>query len=399
MTRTNLITGAAILAVALIAFLPTAADARVAVGPIQLPICAAIQSAPIQTVRVAFAQTAADSDGDGLSDAFEQCLAERYAPVVYHSNHESNYPTNVDEFLYETTLWFYDDGCTPDLHHWFASDLIQADLPGNIWAVGECGSSWRDPVYSNDTRSRDKQRTFYIADVADQYRIGELDTTRWTTYYHAYPNDLGGVTVQYWRFYAYHDAITNHGGDWAAVDVVLGSNLKPVRFGFLGDDTISWKQPSDVELEGTHPHVFSDGGGHATYASGSGIQAYACSGYRYYHIDEHNRCTFTRQETWTRGHVKWCTEAYLSECTGAKGSTGSLLDLGEKEKPMNHQTFITYSGLWGSPGTFYSSSGSWGPAYDDRSLGSDGFITAWCTGMKRDAAVIKRECYPGSTSR
>jgi hypothetical protein len=47
-----------------------------------------------------------DGDGDGLTDAFEQRLVERYAPVVYHSNHESNYPTNVGDFLSQTTLWF-----------------------------------------------------------------------------------------------------------------------------------------------------------------------------------------------------------------------------------------------------------------------------------------------------
>jgi hypothetical protein len=84
-----------------VALLPTAADARFTVGPIQLPICV-----PIQTTHPALPPTAPDGDGDGLTDAFEQCLAERYAPVVYHSNHESNYPTNVDEFLSQTTLWF-----------------------------------------------------------------------------------------------------------------------------------------------------------------------------------------------------------------------------------------------------------------------------------------------------
>src|SRR3954470_14838247 len=51
--------------------------------------------------------TAADADGDGLADTCETMLGARFAPIVYHSNDESNFPTNVDAFLASTSLNFY----------------------------------------------------------------------------------------------------------------------------------------------------------------------------------------------------------------------------------------------------------------------------------------------------
>src|ERR1700685_604739 len=37
-----------------------------------------------------------DDDHDGVPDACEALLADRFAPVVIHSTDESTYPTNVD---------------------------------------------------------------------------------------------------------------------------------------------------------------------------------------------------------------------------------------------------------------------------------------------------------------
>src|SRR5205814_422376 len=41
----------------------------------------------------------ADTDQDGLYDRCEDALATKFAPIVYHSSDESNYPVNVDWFL------------------------------------------------------------------------------------------------------------------------------------------------------------------------------------------------------------------------------------------------------------------------------------------------------------
>ena len=177
-----------------------------------------------------------DSDADGLPDFWEQLLAERFAPILYHSSDESNFPTNVDWVLPKTELWFYDDACTPDLDKLIIRSPTQAQLLEHQY-TGGCGSS--DTVYSAGTRSINKQRTFYLADVAEAFRQGSLDSRDWVTYYHAYPNDQGGVTIQYWRFYAYNDAANNHGGDWEGFHLVLNQDLQPASIGLLGHTDIS----------------------------------------------------------------------------------------------------------------------------------------------------------------
>lgn len=334
-----------------------------------------------------------DADSDGIIDSCEQTLAERYAPIAYHSSDETNLPTNVDWFLPKTSLWFYDDDCTPDLH----SRMITAPTEGQLldwWYRGGCGAS--DTVYSNGTRSNRKQRTFYLRDVGESSRIGSLDSRDWTTYHHAYLNNIGGVTIQYWRFYAYNDAVNNHGGDWEGIHLVLDGNLQPARVGFLGHTSIEYKQPSELQWEGTHPRIYSEGGGHASRPSGSGIFARGCLG-EPSNINPNNPCTFIRQETWTNGQVRWCNNPLVGFCNGSITSAGSLLNVGAKIAPMNGQVFIQYSGIWGSPGLLYGTSGYWGPAFNETGMRADGFITAWCEGILN--VDVGRECYPTARSR
>jgi hypothetical protein len=64
---------------------------------------------------------------------------------------------------------------------------------------------------------------------------------------------------------------------------------------------------------------------------------------------------------------------------------------------MNGQAFIQYSGIWGSPGSFFFTSGYWGPAHNETGMRKDGFITAWCAGIAR--VDLRRECYPVARSR
>jgi hypothetical protein len=359
----------------------------------------------------------ADEDGDGIIDSCEQALAEKYAPVIYHSMDESNWPTNVDWFLFRTELRFRDDACN------FGGDLNESIIPGPMtqaqllghWCyAGGCGAS--DTVYSNGTRSVEKERTFFLRDVAEQDRIGSLDSRDWTTYYHAYPNARGGVTVQYWRFYAYNDAALDHGGDWEGIHVVLDQHLQPYQVGFLGHSDITYLPKSDVEWHGTHPRIYSEGGGHASHpnAGGTGfplpifpIQSRDCSGNSTI-LNPDDPCTFVRQETWTDGFVSshWCTYGLLSRCGDIVTPSGRLLNLGAKIAPMNGQVFLQYSGIWGSPGFLFESSGYWGPAFNETGMRGDFFITAWCGGDKNGVVNngivnvnTQRECYPTWKSR
>jgi hypothetical protein len=334
-----------------------------------------------------------DDDGDGIADGCERYLAERYAPIVYHSSDESNYPTSVAWFLPKTTLAFFDDNCFPDLHQGLETAPPQWDLPA--WSYsGGCGAS--DTVYSGGTRSDEKHRTFYLTDVASQYRSGSPNTSDWVTYVHAYKNTIGGITVQYWRFYAYNDAGNNHGGDWEGLHVGLDAWLRPSSVLLLGHDGVERHAPSNLTWEGDHVRVFSEGGGHATHATGSGIQARCRRCYPFVGcywtssctIDPANADTFVRQETYPGGRV-W---GYTRPVT----FSGPLINVGEKLRPLNGQSFIQYSGIWGSPGAHYGTSGYWGPAFNETAMGAGRFITAWCDGMANPPAS---ECTPSGVSR
>jgi hypothetical protein len=326
-----------------------------------------------------------DADGDGLSDACEQMLAERFAPIVYHSSDETNFPTSVDRLLERSTLSFFDDACSPDHVSVVRAAPRQTDLVARKHGAS-CGAS--SHVTSDGTRSMRKHRTFFLADVDDSARAGSADTREWTTYFHAYKNDLGGVTVQYWRVYAYNDALNDHGGDWEGVHLVLDASLALRAVRLMGHSTIDEESPDTFEREGTHVRVFSEGGGHATLAVGDHIRARGCDAEECA-IDVADGRTFVRQETWTGGAVRFPHRA--------SSQGGALVNIGAKERPMNGQVFVRYSGLWGSPGLLYGTSGYWGPAFNETAMGEGGFVTAWCAGMAGEA--LDAECHADDVSR
>jgi hypothetical protein len=307
------------------------------------------------TTRVVAAELDHDRDSDGISDSQEASLAERYAPIIYHAYEEKFFPMSVESFLQHTTLMFYDDACTPDENRVVDMSPTSAELP-QVTAGSSCGST--DVIYSGATRSRRKQRTFYLADVSPQFRTGGSTADQWPTYYHAYKNNFEGITIQFWRFYPFNGLIPYHGGDWEGVHIVLSASETPRAVRFLGHATIDEYAWDDVEKEGNHPVVYSERGGHASRHRG--------------------RRDGIRHDTWAQG---------------------GLVNLGEKTRPMKH--FLQYSGLWGSPGVFYETSGYWGPAYNETQMRADGFITAWCADYmideSREAHV--RECYPAYQSR
>jgi len=322
-----------------------------------------------------------DADGDGLDDACEMALAETFAPIVIHSSAESTYPTDVDGFLTHTSLTFRDDACSAGRRpRVIAATPSQRELLGHS-IVSPCGA---ERVTSDGSRSNRKHRTFFLTDVPDAFKIGTADTTRWRTYVHAYPNDLGGVTLQYWRFYAFNRAVANHGGDWEGIHVVLRSDQTVAQVGLLGHRSIDVVPPSALAWERTHPVVYSEIGGHTSRATGEAIAARGCVDSSACAVSVQDLGTFTRQESWTGGRVV--------RPDGRVSPSGGLLNVGEKTSPLNGQAFIRYSGLWGSPGFLYVTSGYWGPAYNETSMTRDGFVTAWCAGMARPLDVTK-ECW------
>jgi hypothetical protein len=343
--------------------------------------------------------TGSDSDSDGLSDVCEQQLAERFAPIVYHYSDELNFPTSVDDFLKETALWFKDDDCLAVL---ILSNPSQHDLINKMYP--RCFS--QDMVSSSGTRSDSKWTGFYLADVPFEARSGNVDSTRWITYFHAYPREGGGVTVQYWRFYPFDSGARaavmklgidlgmdlGHGGDWEGIHVVLDKNYQLQDVGFLGHKDINHVEVSKLQMKDTHVCITSDRGSHTSRPLLRQSSA-------------HDECMpfptphgFVRQESWPSGTVTWPNRPPTQ--------SGPLLNLGSKTAPMNDQVFVQYSGLWGSHSFACFLSGYWGPAYNETGKGknyggryypdgqkiSEHFMTAWCEGMERQRQGD--ECVP-----
>lgn len=290
------------------------------------------------TNAVGAAPAPGDADGDGLEDAREDALAERFAPIVFHGERETIFPTNVDRWLALADLYFVDEGATPQ--RVAARPLTQAQLLGHTATVRGM------TVSSDGSRSRGKRSSFVLVNVDPQKDTAPLRPSDWVTYVHSYPNTFGGVSLQYWRAYVRNDARVlgidfSHGGDWESIAVHLDRQEQPARVTYLDHAGIV-DVTKVVQWQGRHPLVWSEEGGHSSYADAS-----------------HSRSTrWFRHETRTGGSVtKWDSSRV--------GDSGGLRNVGEKTLPRNDQAFIRYSGLWGSKGRLFLTSGYWGPAFNE----------------------------------
>jgi hypothetical protein len=335
-----------------------------------------------------------DEDRDGLDDSEEDQLASRFAPIIYHGQCESNYPTSVDWLLARAGLYEYDSEAKPTVKKVAAAKLGgQADLLNRWFSTNRSEPS---NIGSDSTYSFCKRSAYFLANVQRSDQTGARETPAdWITYVHSYPNKSGGVTIQYWRCYSYNSGSFlyidfSHGGDWEAIAVHLDAALKPEFVAFLGHTGIEY-HTSNVQWDGDHPKVWSEEGGHASLPDGKGMRSKR----------------FTRQETWSGGQVIWW------DGTPA-GASGGLLNVGEKSGPRNGQVFVQYSGLWGSPGRLFITSGYWGPAFNETDATCEGgqkaykrsaicsvdaarcgriFHKAWCDGMDARRLDLEKECY------
>jgi hypothetical protein len=363
-------------------------------GGVSRPIrpAAAASSPATDAWRLAMAShvIGADEDRDGLDDGVEDALAESFAPVVYHGPLETSFPVAVDWWLARTHLSVRSGRGLPD-RRVTDGPLSQSSLVNvSTIASGDVGR-----LTSDGTRSRLKSTSFFLEDVGVEFRRGQLDTRGWVTYVHSYGNRRGGVTLQYWRAYAWNGARVGpidlgHGGDWEGIAVHLNSRLLPERVTYLEHSGIV-DQTNHVRWEGGHPVIWSEEGGHSSYPTGP----------------PEGPARSVRQETWTAGRVVWFDGV-------ERGKSGGLLNVGEKTSPRNGQVFITYSGLWGSIGRLFITSGYWGPAFNETGAQcSDGteaygrglryrvglaschrvLIAAWCDEMDSAALNPEVECY------
>jgi len=353
---------------------------------------------PQNTIDAADSMTGTfdDEDRDGIDDGIEDWLAERFAPIVHHGEVETSFPVDVDWWLERTHLSAVDGSFPKRARRVVSGPLRQDHLLGHSFTTGE-----RERISSSGTRSRGKRSSFFLENVAPEIRSGEKQRPRdWVTYVHSYANESGGITLQYWRAYAWNDAWflmtdVGHGGDWEAIAVHLDSRLHASKVGFLDHAGIVY-ETDRVQWTGTHPLVWSEEGGHSSAPDRTRIRS---------------RKWFT-QETWTGGAVAGPNGEPL-------GRSGGLRNIGEKSHPRNGQAFVQYSGLWGSRRTLFVTSGYWGPAFNETGAqcasgaaaydaailypaesASCGrlFMKAWCDGMNGTVLDRSKECYASNDS-
>lgn len=336
-----------------------------------------------------------DEDRDGIDDVVEDWLAERFAPIVYHGESETSYPVTVDWWLARTSLSVVDQ-------RGLRKRMVTGPVTQSVLTEQLLCASEEHGLSSELTRSREKEVTYYLENVTPQVRNGQQDDpAAWVTYVHSFSNVIGGVTIQYWRGYTWNDANVSlfdfsHGGDWEGIAVHLNSLLKPEEVSFLDHSGITHEK-ENVQWEGTHPRVWSEEGGHSSRPDARKMRS----------------SRFISQEAWTSGRVVWWDGS-------VRGTSGGLVNIGERTNPRNGQTFVKYAGLWGAPRRLFLTSGYWGPAFNETAAecadGTDAygpglshraesvscgriFIRAWCDDMNGHLLDLSLECYPARESR
>lgn len=331
-----------------------------------------------------------DQDHNGIPDDLELRLANQFAPIMFYDAEEPNLPTSIEKFLSNTELWYFSEYCRPE--------QVRINKPSGTQLTRNLKPSCRQTgelIDSEGTRSPGKKSTFYLSNVSERARRGSEDSQEWVTYVHAYRNDLGGITLQFWRLYAYnssylfgfHIDFGTHGGDWEAIHVVLKptpeGSFTPAMIRLLGHRDIITRPWTDAIVEGGHPLIFCEKGSHTSVLLTK--------------TDMNKRSRWIEQKSWTGGTVRWPN--------GRMSNSGPLVLLGQKTAPSPGMEWLRYSGLWGTrensgPYQFYRS-GYWGPAFNETGIRKDGFVAAWCEGMVSEKAtsrsspgvMLERECY------
>lgn len=304
-----------------------------------------------------------NADNDGIDDGTEWELANRHAPVLFLPNliaqgssaaGDWTRPANVGWYLANTRMRIHHNNCDDhqllDFGQVNATNLLQQAHQRYVrkW-YGSCvhESPWQ---YSNGSWHVDDH---YFLQQNDWTHPGlsESDPGQWSVYFHAYRNNIGGVSIQYWFFYAYNDGVSgfNHEGDWEHLNVKLDAAENVVTVYFSAHNSLNAQSPWNVTWHGTHPVAWVADGSHANYPTEG-----SCNGAVSEGLDT---------SCWTLAGNRWFTWA------GGKGADAGfqgagLVNLGERPYPMSGQQWIQYSGRWGEVGNSDDTSGPRGPAYN-----------------------------------
>jgi len=199
----------------------------------------------------------------------------------------------------------------------------------------------------SDAYTAEPKKSFFLQFPNDDHHNGSLNKKEWIVYGHVYPIVGGRRVIQYWQLYAYNDSRgpSNHEGDWEFSGVIVDKNETPLRIFFYRHGHVKDFDSSKVQWEGTHHVSYSAKGGHA----------------QYYAADEDMGAQGTVAGDKCDQGTAWDT--WLP-------SFGGVVNIGERDAPLNGANWLRFSGRWGEIGDASSvgvkfTSGPQGPAYQE----------------------------------
>jgi len=304
-----------------------------------------------------------DADSDGIDDGTEWDLANRYAPVLSMPNlierwqagstpGDWAWPANVDWFLPQVRMRMHHDNCPDHTILGVGSvNTYNITRQSHQRATSWLGCSHSGATYYSN-RDWTAENHFFLQPTNDVVHHGIHNPDQWKVYFHAYRNNIGGINIQYWFFYAYNDFAGgfNHEVDWEHINVKLRPDHTPEGVYFAAHHDLNWYSAWDVIWhEGTHPRVWVGDGSHASYATPWACNTTYVNGWPETCWDLPNHLWYT----WSGGR---------GYNPGFEGQ--GLVNVGEKARPMGGQDWLQYSGRWGEVGIIGGTSGPRGPAYN-----------------------------------
>jgi hypothetical protein len=196
-----------------------------------------------------------------------------------------------------------------------------------------------------------KSDKFFLQPPSDDVHKGSNNPGDWRVYAHVNKTRAGGYYIQYWFFYPYNDyfKVLQHEGDWEHITVTLDAKQNPIRAYYAAHSSGAqhdWNALEKVDdsgresAAGTHPVVYSARGSHASYRTAGKQDIKGLPALEDY--------------TYKNGPI-WMTWK-------------NLVNIGEKNCPLNGQEFILFSGKWGEIGSTDDTTGPTGPAFKDSFL-------------------------------
>lgn len=284
---------------------------------------------------------AQDGDGDGIDDALEYMLGERFAPVYYTHSEEVYMPARPNWFMPRVHMRYEHSDCSDH------QILDKGEV--NIFTIGEqdhqnvvfpCNHSGEFLHSSGGPPgSSDSHYFLQIPDDSDELvtRQGIPDATQWSCFTHvqwspAYPEHYD---IQYIFFYAYNGDLGglggSHEGDWEHVTMRIGADQDTIQAIYFAAHNSEgrWYFPGEFEMEDGRPVVYSALDSHASYPD-EGV------------------------------HLRFPASDYTDKGT-RKNFDFDTIPLGEYDSPASNQEWLRYNGTWGERGPFFN--GPYGPAF------------------------------------